>query len=223
MTSEPMRRDPAAHAPMSPYRDAALDTPNPARPGESHRRTAAVLRTSRPWWGKRVERPWADRGAAAERTARQLQALTSLGWQVLHDRLIGGRGPVVDQVLIGPGGLWLLVDRVTSGSGRGWAQLIDEGETPDEVVGAEAVALKHAGADCSRLLAAHGLGHDHGWDVDPHLVNVVHTPGPARRLAGLAFVPPEHLLAYIEAHPRGLAPIATLELATALDEIATPA
>jgi hypothetical protein len=84
------------------------------RAGASARATADALRAAAerctdPERRRRIENIERDyrQGAAGEdRTAVALAHLEHEGWLVFHDRRLGARGPNVDHLIVGPGGIF---------------------------------------------------------------------------------------------------------------------
>jgi hypothetical protein len=96
---------------------------------------AGVLRATRVW----------RRGANAERGAGEWLGRLPEGWFVFHDVPLGARGPTVDHLVIGPGGVFTLNTKDLSGAIRVNARSVaHEGRRTSFLAKASADALRAA-------------------------------------------------------------------------------
>ncbi|WP_169513870.1 NERD domain-containing protein [Actinomadura flavalba] len=150
------------------------------------------------WYGYQRSSVWRRGLRGDQRTNRLLRhTLERRGHRTLHARMVPGHG-VVDQIVIGPGGVWLLHNDAwhpeTEIEKHGGKIFID-GRTPSKLIGGTHDTAK----EIARVLSAHA-----GRDVSVTPVMIVHggqikhTPFVAD---GIVFTTPLRLPRWIRRNP----------------------
>jgi hypothetical protein len=207
----PARPSPAAPVIGQPsWRDA----------GRSWALAAERARAGRAWLGRpSAEEPRLRRRAAAARTtARALDALSGLGYLVLHDRVIAGTGQVLDHVAAGPPGLLLFAAHPVTRLVRDAAGVLHDDGHP---LPQELTALRNQAEELLKAV----IGHLPGWQLGcyPALSLVGAAGWAAWTGEPAALLAPAQLCWWAGTLPAPLAPIHVGDLALALTTTCPPA
>lgn len=221
----------ASAAPYSAGPVPARDVLDPRRPwreaGRSHLAAAAQLRRDNrarsgllaSWSASPEISALRARADAAQTTARNLAALTSTGWVVLHDRVLADTSTVIDHVLIGPPGVVVIQDRPTRGAGYDPAGLPWADGVP---LAAEREQVRWTMQEVLRRTVDQLAS---GWYVWVYPLLVLHGPKTwaPDLTAPCGLITPQHLRWAIGTYSPSLAPLHVTDLAYVVEDICPPA
>jgi hypothetical protein len=217
---------PAGAASRAPYPARPSPTTTSWRPGSwrdagrSWALAARRARADRSW----LRRPRPEeirlqrRAAAARTTALALDALTGLGYVVLHDRVIAGTGQVLDHVVAGPPGLLLVATHpVTRLAWDAHGVLHDDGHPLPQ----ELTALRNQTEELLRAV----ITHLPAWQLAcyPAVSLVGAAAWAAWTGEPAALLTPAQLCWWAGTLPAPLAPIHVSDLALAVSTVCSPA